>query len=351
GELALFIYILNLILSFTSSFYGSFSYLVGSLKYKIDNLISVAFILTLFFVVLLFLLNVFFKYPYFQFLILAFVFANIIYYFKGIAYGVDEFKLVNIIINFPSILTFIITYLFLIYKKDINLAIVSQVLGFIVVFIYTFPKFAKYFRWNFSIDVLRKIFSHGIFIGLSTATTYLLYRIDFFILERFLSKAEIGIYSIAISIGEINFIVLSFILSAITGKFFSEDSKRILKQSIFIIWAFQIVVISLFLVFGKFFIELVFGREFLMAYIPSLFILISTAIYNPSSIIAVYINVKIGKSYIPFLIALFSLIFKSIIAFFLIKSFSIVGASISCLISYTLTFSIYALVYFKLIKN
>ncbi|MEO0219983.1 MAG: hypothetical protein ABIL89_07600, partial [candidate division WOR-3 bacterium] len=180
---------------------------------------------------------------------------------------------------------------------------------------------------------------------------FLLYRIDFFLIEKFYSKKELGIYSVAISIGEINSIIFSFVITAVLGKFFSNEGRKVLNQSIIIIWIFQIFGIILFLLFGKFFINFLFTKDFSSAYIPSLIILISTAIYSPSSLIAVYINVKLGKTYIPFIIALISLIFKFFLAIILIKQFSLIGASLSCLISYTLTFSIYAFIYFKFIKK
>ncbi|MEO0143924.1 MAG: hypothetical protein ABIL45_03210 [candidate division WOR-3 bacterium] len=350
GEVALFVNILNLILAFTSTFSSSFSYIVGNLKYEINKVFNLTILLTLFFFIAILVFS-FWNYKYFMFIILSFLFANIIYYIEGIGYGIDDFKLVNIIRNLPSILTFIFTFLLLSYKKDVLLAILSNFLGFFIVFLFVFPKFIKFLSFQIDFKLLKTIIKHGIFVALSTLMTFLLYRIDFFLIEKFYSKKELGIYSVAISIGEINSIIFSFVITAVLGKFFSNEGRKVLNQSIIIIWIFQIFGIILFLLFGKFFINFLFTKDFSSAYIPSLIILISTAIYSPSSLIAVYINVKLGKTYIPFIIALISLIFKFFLAIILIKQFSLIGASLSCLISYTLTFSIYAFIYFKFIKK
>ncbi|MEO0202721.1 MAG: oligosaccharide flippase family protein [candidate division WOR-3 bacterium] len=351
GEVALFVNLLNLILAFTSTFSSSFSYVVGNLKYQVQKVFNLAILLNLFFLPILLYLFSLFHYKYFMFIILIFLFANVLYYIEGLGYGIDNFRLVNIIRNVPSILTFVFTFLFLNYKQDVSLAIFSNVLGFFIVFLFVFPNFLKFLNFRVNFQLLKIIIRHGVFIALSTLTTFLLYRVDFFLIEKFYSKKELGIYSIAVSIGDINSIILSFIITAVLGKFFSQDGKKVLEQSIVIIWIFQILGIVSFLIFGKLFINLVFTPEFSTAYLPSLILLISTAIYNPSSIIAVYVNVILGKTYIPFIISLISLIFKFFLSLFLIIELSLVGASISCLISYTLTFSIYAFVYFKLIKN
>jgi O-antigen/teichoic acid export membrane protein len=58
----------------------------------------------------------------------------------------------------------------------------------------------------------------------------------------------------------------------------------------------------------------------------------------------------LGKSEVPFIISIFALIFKFLISYILIKNFGMIGASISSLLAYALTFSIYAFVYFKFIK-
>ncbi len=351
GEVALFLNLLNLILAFTSTFSGSFSYIVGNLRYNLERVFNFTLLLTIFFMPILALGFSIFKYPFWHYILIAFLFANVLYYIEGIGYGIDNFRLVNIIRNIPSVLTFILTFLLLSYKNSVNLAISSQVLAFFIVFLFIFPDFIKFLNFKFDFEILKIILRHGTFIGLSTATTFLLYRVDFFLIDKFYSKSELGIYSVAISIGEINFIILSFITSAVVGRFFSKEAKSVLKQSVIILWIFQLIGIILFFLFGRFFIELLFTKHFLDAYLPALIILISTAIYNPVSVIAIYLNVRLGKSYIPFVIALFSLTFKFFIALFLIKHFYLIGASLSCLFAYTLTFSIYAFIYFKFIKN
>ncbi len=351
GEIALFSNILTLILSFTSTFYSSFSYLIGSLKYKLEDVFNLTIILTIIFLIFLLIIFKFISYPYFHLILITFIFANIVNYGEGIGYGIDDFKLVNIVRNLPSILTFLFMFLILSFKKDVQTAMFSYLTSFFIIFLYMIFRFHKFIKFNVNFKILKIFLKHGIFVALSTTTTFLLYRIDFFLIEKFYSKDILGIYSVALSLGEINFIILSFIISATAGKFFSTEGKNILKQSIFLLLIIEIISIFLFLIFGKNLINLLFSVEFQTAYLPSIIILISTAIYNPSSIIAVYINLKIGKTYIPFIISLISLIIKSILAFFLIKEFSMVGASISSLITYTLTFSIYVFVYFKLIKN
>jgi len=270
---------------------------------------------------------------------------------EGIGYALDNLNLVNLVKNAPSILTFTFMLMFLSFQKSVLLVILSYLISFIILFLYIILKFWKFLKLKINLKALKIFIKHGIFVALSTTTTFLLYRIDFFLIEKFYSKDILGIYSVSISIGEINFIFLSFIIAAVAGKFFSNEGKIILKKSIFILWSFQILGILFFLIFGKSFINFLFSKKFESSYLPSIIILLSTAIYNPSSIIAVYINIKIGKTYIPFIISLTSLIVKSILAFFLIKEFSILGASISSLITYTLTFSTYVFVYFKFIKN
>jgi O-antigen/teichoic acid export membrane protein len=270
---------------------------------------------------------------------------------EGIGYAIDNLNLVNLVKNAPSILTFIFMLILLSFQKNIFLAILSYFISFFLLFLYVILNFWKYFKLKINFDALKIFIKHGIFVALSTSITFLLYRIDFFLIEKFYSKDVLGIYSVSISIGEINFIILSFIITAVAGKFFSSEGKAILKKSILILWIFQILAILFFLIFGKTFTNLLFSKEFNSSYLPSIIILLSTAIYNPSSIIAVYLNIKLGKTYIPFIISIVSLIIKSILAFFLIKELSIIGASISSLITYTLTFSIYVFVYFKLIKN
>ena len=274
---------------------------------------------------------------------MAVFFYNMVLYMEGYAYAIDDLLRANLYKSLPSIVSFSIIFVILVLLKifDVGLVIWGWSISFFLVLL-----IMRSFPFVFDLpkgNILKELMTHGIFVALSTFISRIFYRVDFFYISKYLGDATAGIYSVSMTVADINFLLFNMITTAFMGKLVGSESKRYLKFGLLYILLMEVPFV-LFLAFtGKFLIPLIFGKEFVDAFFPSLILSIAIVFYTMGSMIAIYINVKVGKTYIPFIVAIAGLFIKGIIAYVLVMSYGMVGGAYSALISYALTF--FAFVY------
>lgn len=238
-----------------------------------------------------------------------------IFYSFGIIFGIKFFEK-------KDKLEYLI-YLMLIFN-------IIKSLGYIY-FFNLIPKLEKINELSFF-----KIIKFSFFPMCISLLTVFNYNIDILILNKFVSKKELGIYSLSVTLGSILWILPDIFKEILFSKTVKEDSiteiKTCLKCSIYI----TAIIIVIFFIIGRNFISLLYGKEYMGAYETTIILFLGTIPMSFFKIISTLYSVK-GKNKYSFLVLLFSVGSNIILNFLTIPRFGIVGASISSVVSYIIS--------------
>ncbi len=349
GILALFMNTVITIVAFSGSFQASIVHFVGARRKDhraiLENLIFVAAITalvstgaSLIFPALL---------PHTIAIPLAVFFFSLVLYMEGLAYARDHLLHANLFKSLPSIISFLLiaTVLILLNRREAGTAIWMWTLGFPLTLL--LMRACPPMKLSPDVPILKMLMSHGIFVALSTFISRILYRIDFFYLSKIKGDAIAGIYSVSMTVADINFLIFNMITTAFMGKMAGNESRKYVKYSLLYLLLMEVGYTIFLFATGKALIPMVFGQEFGAAFVPALILSIAIIFYTMGSIMAIYLNVRLGKTHIPFAIAIAGLIFKGAIAYPLVERYGMTGGAISSLISYALTFVLFAHAYLQ----
>ncbi len=349
GILALFMNTVITVVAFSGSFQASIVYFVGARKkdYRtiLENLILIATITALISMgaSLIFPALI----PHTAALPIAVLFFSLTLYMEGLAYARDHLLHANLFKSLPSIISFVLiaTMLILLNRREAGVAIWMWTMGFPLTLLLMRARIPV--KLMPDIPVLKMLISHGIFVALSTFISRIFYRIDFFYLSRMKGDAMAGIYSVSMTVADINFLIFNMITTAFMGKMAGDESRNYVKYGLFYLLLMEIGYILFLLITGNTLIPIVFGQEFGEAFMPALILSIAIVFYTMGSLMAIYLNVRLGKTHVPFAIAITGLLFKGAIAYPLVKNYGMTGGAISSLISYALTFVLFAHAYLQ----
>ena len=172
------------------------------------------------------------------------------------------------------------------------------------------------------------------------------YRIDVLMLRKNVSDAEIGIYSVGISIAEKMWLVSDSLRDVLYSKLIKGRDKDEVNRVIrFSITACLILVIGL-ISLGQPFIVLCFGEKYRRSYYPMAIILFGTLVMVYYKIIQAY-NIIHKKQKYNFVFLVISVVVNVVLNAVLIPVQGIYGAAIASLISYTICALCFILEYKK----
>ncbi|EOY6716187.1 flippase [Proteus mirabilis] len=179
------------------------------------------------------------------------------------------------------------------------------------------------------------ILSSGLAIVFSSLSIAIYTRINQFMISYLDSDYSLGIYSVAVTLSSSWAFILSALISSTLPSIFGEkdDNKAIrigVKLNI-IITLISLLVLSFITLFGKLFINLLFGEEYINAYYLLKILCISTMFSNLGMLSSRFIVRSSGYSFLSK--KMFIMVLLSIpISYCLIKNYGLIGASYSVLI-------------------
>lgn len=160
------------------------------------------------------------------------------------------------------------------------------------------------------------------------------YRIDVLMMGRIVPDAQIGIYSVGISIAEKIWLVSDSLRDVLYSKLVKgRDTEEVNKVIRISVSACTVLVLGL-AALGKPFIILCFGKDYAESYYPMLIILFGTLVMVYYKIIQAY-NIVHKKQKTNFLFLIISVIVNVVMNWFLIPVWGIYGAAAASLASYT----------------
>jgi len=275
--------------------------------------------------------------------------------FFGVFYGLKSIKVPNIfklstVILF-SILVFFATYLertpHQAYLIIIVIQLFVQVFQLISFSIWIFLKNKMNLDFGFILGIkkivfiLKDLFTFSRLVYIATLLMFFVYKIDFWIVDYYLGKKELGVYSLAVQLSQ--FILL--LPAAIEGINLSEVSSNEEKGIKTTTWGIKVVFYgsiissSVLFLFSYFFVDKIYGVEFNNSIKCLGILLLGIVPFTPASVISSYL-IGIDRFRINLFAVMFSLGLTLIFDFILIPEFGIVGASIATSIAYITLISI-----------
>jgi len=201
-------------------------------------------------------------------------------------------------------------------------------------------------KYKFQIDfqLLKKEFKYGIIIYFSALFIYLNYRADQYLIKKMLGNSQLGIYSIAVTLAELVFLVPGSVTTAITGKLYNIDKKsneRKYITSTTIKYTFYIsFVVSVIGMFMTPLITIVYGQDFAKASQVTTILFIGIIFASIGKVSAPYFFTK-GIPQVHLFITSIVLLLNISLNLVLIPKLGINGAAIASTVSYI----IYGLMY------
>lgn len=195
----------------------------------------------------------------------------------------------------------------------------------------------KIFPNNSGIDIgkFKEIIIFCFFPTISTLLITFNYKVDIIILELFEDFSELGLYSIGVTLAGMLWILPDAFKDVLFNKTAKDDSIKDIVFSIKFNIHASIIVLLGFLLVGESFIRIVYGKEFSGANTVVLILFIG----NIPMIFFKMINtlyIAIGKQKMAMFILTIAVIINIISNFIFIPRYSIEGAALSSVISYSI---------------
>lgn len=195
----------------------------------------------------------------------------------------------------------------------------------------------------FDFGLLRSEFGYGGILWLGSIFSFLFLRADQFMIKNMLGLAELGTYSISVSLAELLFLVPISVSSAFLGKLYNTEDpnsarlllSRTLKLTLYACAALAAVGIPL-----SFLIPFVYGKAYTGAIYSTMVLLVGAVLSSPARVGMQYFF-TLGRPKVHLWASLATLLTNISLNFVLIPRLGILGAAIASGIAYAL----YGLIY------
>lgn len=262
---------------------------------------------------------------------------------------VENIIKVNKIILIITVLNLLI-YLFLIFAiKRFELKIVF----FVLIFNYTIKIFF-YYKFFFilkfekiNLKLIKEILMFSFFPMLTNLMITLNYRVDIFMIKKFLNYELLGIYTVGVGLAEMVWIIPDSFKQVLFSKTVkNKDSKLDIIFSIKINLIIMLVLNIFILLFGQYLIVILYGKKFIESYsvtkiifiglIPMVFFKMINTLY-----------ISEGNQKYTFKVLLLAVLTNVLLNYLFIPKYSIQGAALASVFSYSFTGVIFLINFFK----
>lgn len=230
--------------------------------------------------------------------------------------------------------------------KSITAYINSLYISYGIAVIYSFIQTRQYYRmlqwvtWQELKNGTHQLFRYGCYNQIDVFAQMLSFRYSFYVLSSLTGNKDVGIYSVAVSIVEIIWLIsrsFSMVLYARIANSTDEYYSQSLLIELIKISTVLVAVAScvLAIIPGSFY-SLLFGTEFYLVQPVLLTLIPGVLVFNISFMLSGYFA-GTGRHHINSIASLTGFAVTAIGAFFLIPHYGIVGAGITASLSYTVT--------------
>ncbi|WP_257350245.1 flippase [Pseudalkalibacillus decolorationis] len=285
---------------------------------------------------------------------LPFMFLNI--YFQTIFQGLQQFGIFNTILIITQLGTLCFVTLFVvIMEQGLKGAVISFILGhFITTISIIYVLYKKYhFRYKkgiLSLVYFKKSVLFGLKAHISNVMSFLNYRVDILLLGYFINPAAVGIYVIAVNIGERLSIFAQSLSSVLLPRIASVNNDidrnrvtAILTRNflVFIV----LISLSIFL-FADILIDVFFSEDYEESSLLLRWLLPGIAALSVEKLLSNDIAGR-GKPELNMYVSIFNVLFNIGLNLYMIPTYGVVGAAASTTLTYLQSLVIKVFLYKK----
>lgn len=241
-------------------------------------------------------------------------------------------------IIYKAIYLFIVTLLFILNVKSLNIMLLLLVVDETITVIGTFIKYKFKIKIKLSKNKdinLIKIYKLGFISMLMYLMMTLNYNIDVIFLKNMMNSEVVGIYSVAVQLSNMLWLLPDAFKDVMTFKTSKEDSiNEIILVTKYCLYL-SLVILILFIIGGKYFIYIVYGKEFIESYAVTAILLFGSLSMILYKIIHPLYIAK-GKQWVVLEILFVSVIINAILNILLIPKIGMIGSALASICSYTI---------------
>lgn len=269
--------------------------------------------------------------------------VNVLYY--AAIENVKKRDINNIIYKIVYLFVILIYYLFM--PSSIYILLLITFLEDLLIIVATLISFNfKPQIKNIKFSDIKKIYKLGFLCMIMHSLMTLNYSLDIFFLKNMTNSKMVGLYSVGVALANMLWLIPDAFKDVLVSKTSRDDSiNEIVKVTKYSLY-FSIILIIGFAIFGRLFISLLYGKEFINSYLCTIILFIgclSMIIYK--LIHPIYIAK--GKQFIVVSILAVSVLANIIANLILIPHYNIYGAAIASVISYSLCSIIFLYIFCK----
>jgi O-antigen/teichoic acid export membrane protein len=227
-------------------------------------------------------------------------------------------------------------------KITIQSVVISMIISLILSNIISFIFVRKEgYRFNtFSKDYAKDALSYGLKSHLSDIIAFVNYRADIFLLNLLSSPMSVGLYYVAIQIVERLWIVSSAVSLVLFPRFVAlhdKDNERLslISKTFRIVVLMTMILSILLIIFGYYFIDFLFGSEYVDAYYAILCLIPGVVMGAGSRILANAIAAR-GRPELNAYTSVFVMALNIALNIVLIPYYGIIGAAIATSVAYSI---------------
>lgn len=289
----------------------------------------------------------------------ALPFMFLMIFLQTIFQGIQNFKLYNTVLviqQFGTLLSLIL--LLFVFKLELQGAILSFVIGYFLSVLYSIVMLYKVYRLDFSLryfswSYIKQSFSYGLKSHISNIMTFLNYRLGILLVGFFINPAAVGIYAVAVNLGEkISVFSQSFsqvLLPRIASSNLEEDRNRVTALLSRFIMAFILCVsLAIYLMADLIFYlvdpEFSASADVLRLLLPGLTVLAVEKILSNDL-------AGRGRPDLNMYVSFVNVGLTAILNVLLIPEFGVQGAAAATSVTYMISFIIKVLIYKNVTKQ
>lgn len=373
GLYSLILLVPSLMLTFGSFGIGAANiYFIGNKKYKVEDIVSNSVVVVIFLsIILIATFWILFQFDFFRnfinsdriplsylwLMVLSIPVSLLLSFFQNVIRGKEKIVDYNLARLLENGLNFLAIFVLLvILKGGVTSAVFAYLLsisGALIFTTYLVRRISK-ITLKLNYKLLKDSASYGWKVYFANMISFLSYRIDMFLLVFLLSPAnsiaQIGFYSVAVSMAEKIFIIPGVFSTVLFPKISSVSSgeanlvtPKIVRHTFAIV-----LLISIMLAFlAKPIILIFFGSAFLPSIIPFIALLPGIVAFSIGGVIAADLSGR-GKPEWAIFTSIACVITNVALNFYLVPKFGILGAAISSSIAYWIDTLIILIVFVKI---
>jgi O-antigen/teichoic acid export membrane protein len=277
-------------------------------------------------------------------------------FLQTILQGMQHFKSYNTALVIQQLAT-LLSLILLLFTFPLGLlgTLLSFILGYLCSVIYMVYFLIRYsdasfsFRY-FSWGNLKEVLTYGIKAHVSNIMTFFNYKLDIFLLGYFLTSYAVGIYSLAVNVGERLSIfsqsISQVLLPRIASSNLEEDRNQITSMVSRFIMILVVVLAIFVFIFSHLIIELLFSDEYADSVNLLRWLLPGVTVLAVEKILSNDLAGR-GKPELNMYVSFVNVVLNLILNLILIPTIGVAGAAISSSITYLVSFTIKCWIYKK----